>query len=371
MFPMFLMTTRTRALALLLLSFACGARRAAAQPGADSLVARPRITMLPVIGSAPETGFQFGITALRMYRLGSDTSTRTSQQQAYAVYTTKSQARGFLQVDRWSRGNEWRVRGRAEYQSFPLPFYGIGDGAPDEAEEWYTSSGPSLQLLVQRRVSGPVFVGGAALVTDVTIRELEPGRALAAGAVLGARGGTVVQAQGFIARDSRDHVLAARRGQLLQLTATLSERTLGSDYNFGRYALDTRRYWSFGSAGHVIAAQILAEATSGRAPFDQLVQVGGDNAFRGYTRGRYRDRHGLYGQAEYRSPFVKRLGMVAFAGGGGVAPSLDKLVEAQLLPTFGIGLRALLVPAQRATIRIDYARGKGSSGLYIGLSEAF
>ena len=64
-----------------------------AQPGADSLVARPRITMLPVIGSAPETGFQFGITALRMYRLGPDTGTRTSQQQAYAVYTTKSQAR--------------------------------------------------------------------------------------------------------------------------------------------------------------------------------------------------------------------------------------------------------------------------------------
>lgn len=365
------LTTRTRASVLLLLSLACGSGRAAGQSSPDTSASRPRLSVLPVIGSAPETGFQYGATALRMYRIGGDTATRTSQQQAYAMYTTKSQARAWVQMDRWSEGNRWRLRGRAEYQHFPLPYFGVGDDTPDANEEWYTSTGASLQLLVQRRLSHALYAGASARLFDLDVRDREPGKALASGTIHGAGGGTLVQAQGFVAHDSRDHVLSARRGHLMQVTVSNAGGAIGSRFDFTRYALDARRYWTLGRQAHVVAAQFLAEATTGRPPFDQLVQVGSDTALRGYTRGRFRDRHGVNAQVEYRSPYWHRIGFTAFGGGGVVTPQLSKLADATVLPSVGGGIRALLVPAQRATVRVDFGVGKGSTGLYVALNEAF
>ncbi|HNV76027.1 MAG TPA: BamA/TamA family outer membrane protein [Gemmatimonadaceae bacterium] len=365
------LTARARASVLLLLSLACGAGGVDGQSSTDSSASRPRLSALPVVGSAPETGFQYGATVLRMFRVGRDTATRTSQQQLYAIFTAKSQARAWVQEDRWSEGNIWRVRGRLEYQRFPLPYYGVGDDTPDSNEEWYTSSGASGQLMVQRRLGTALYAGGAARVFDLAVRDREPGSALASGTVFGARGGTLVQAQGFVAHDSRDHVLSPRAGHLMQLTVSTAGGAIGSRYDFTRYAVDLRRYWTLGSRSHVVAAQLLGEATTGRAPFDQLVQVGSDTALRGYTRGRYRDHDGMSAQVEYRSPFWHRLGFTAFGGGGVVAPQLSRLTEATVLPSVGGGLRALLIPAQRATIRVDFGVGKGSTGLYVALNEAF
>lgn len=331
---------------------------------------RPSVSALPVIGSAPETGFQYGVTAVRMYRLGPAASTRVSQDQVYLIRTAKSQTKAFVQTDRWLSGDAWRLRLRAEYARFPLPFYGIGSETPDAAEEWYTSTGPLLLALAQHRVARATYLGAAARVTHSAVSEIEPGKALAAGRLLGSNGGTVSQVQAFLARDSRDHVVAARLGSFVQLTGTSANGAWGSDFDFTRLAIDGRRYWTFGNA-HVLAAQALLEATTGSAPFDQMVQIGSDTAMRGYTRGRYRDNNGMGAQAEYRSPFVRRFGVVAFVGAGSVAPTVGKLPEATVRPSYGAGLRILLFPAQRATIRIDYGRGSGSSGLYVALGEAF
>lgn len=358
-------------LLFLLALLACGAARGRAQAAVEPPPAAPRVTVLPVVGSAPETGMQYGATILRVFGLGPAETTRSSQQQAYVIYTAKSQVRAFLQQDRWSRGNDKRVRARAEYQRFPLPFFGMGDATLASDEEWYSSSGASFQLLAQRRIRGPHYAGAAIRWIEAKTGGFAPGGALASGAVPGSEGGRVVQAQAFVSRDSRDHVLSARNGHFVQLTASTATSAIGSAYDFGRYALDARRYWSLGPRRHVIAAQLLAEATSGTVPFDQMVLVGSDTALRGYTRGRYRDLNGASMQMEYRSPFVHRVGMVAFAGGGVIAPTLTSLRESRFLPTYGLGLRVLLVPAQRVTIRVDYGRGKGGGGLYIALNEAF
>ena len=364
-------------LRLLALGTLCGAivaSMADAQSKSDTTSrtesSRSSVSILPVVGSAPETGFQYGVTAIRMYRLGPSETTRVSQDQVYAIGTSKSQAKAFVQTDRWLRGDAWRLKFRAEYAHFPLPYYGVGSETPDAAEEWYTSTGPLLLALAQRRVARATFAGVVARMTRTTVSEIEPGGELATGNVLGTDGGTVSQVQGFIARDSRDHVVAARQGSFILLAAASANGAWGSDYDFSRYSVDGRKYWTFGSA-HVLAAQFLFEATSGSVPFDQLVQIGSDTAMRGYTRGRYRDSDGVGAQVEYRSPFFKRLGVVGFVGAGGVAPSTGKLSETTVRPSYGAGLRILLFPAQRATIRIDYGRGTGSSGLYLALGEAF
>lgn len=69
----------------------------------------------------------------------------------------------------------------------------------------------------------------------------------------------------------------------------------------------------------------------------------------------------------------RRLGAVAFAGAGVVAPSAgDLLSERVLLPSYGIGGRFQLDARQRSAVRVDYGRGRdGASGLYIGFNQAF
>jgi outer membrane protein assembly factor BamA len=172
-----------------------------------------------------------------------------------------------------------------------------------------------------------------------------------------------------LAWDSRDNVFAAARGAYVLATAAYSGSELGSDYRFGHYVADARRYWRLGRG--VLAGQAYLEATSGRAPFDQMALLGSGSTMRGYVHGRYRDHDLAAAQVEYRMPVVGRLGAAAFAGAGTVAPTVSKLSSSTVLPTFGAGARWLLLPKQRTTVRVDYAKGKSSSGLYVAFNEAF
>ena len=94
--------------------------------------------------------------------------------------------------------------------------------------------------------------------------------------------------------------------------------------------------------------------------------------FRGYARGRYRDRRLAAAQIEYRSSLVRRVGIVAFGGAGSIASDWSALRGARLLPTYGAGVRVQIDPQQRTAVRVDYGRGRDrSSGLYIGFNQAF
>ena len=84
--------TSTTVTTLLVVSVAAGVAALPAQSTS--------IRVLPVIGSAPETGFVGGATALRVSSSVSDTSTRPSTDQVYAAYTAKQQFRAFASTDR-------------------------------------------------------------------------------------------------------------------------------------------------------------------------------------------------------------------------------------------------------------------------------
>ena len=93
------------------------------------------LRILPVIGSAPETGFVGGATALRVSAPVNDSVTRPSTDQLYVAYTAKHQFRAFASTERWSDGNRWGLNAQLEYLRFPQPYFGIGDDAPERAEE--------------------------------------------------------------------------------------------------------------------------------------------------------------------------------------------------------------------------------------------
>ena len=364
-----------RTLTCLVLAAAAALPPALAVAQSDSLPRRPaaRTLVLPYLGSAPETGLQYGATVFRV-RQPRDPVTRPSTWQLFASYTAKSQAKLFLEMDRWTAGNDWRVTGRLEWQRFPLPYYGSGDRSPDEAEELYTPRGTLASAAVQRRIRGPLYALGALRLQDQDIVATDSAGVLRRGLVPGSSGGRIAQVQGGAIWDTRDDIFAPRTGAFVQGSAAIASKAITSDFDFTRVVVDGRRYVPVGERA-VLALQLVAEGTGGReAPFDQLSLAGGSSYLRGYVRGRFRDRHLVAAQAEYRAPVTSRLGWAAFAGGGRIAPRVADLVgsDARLLPSYGLGVRWRLFSTSRTNIRVDYGRGTaGQGGLYVALNEAF
>jgi hypothetical protein len=331
-----------------------------------------RTFVLPYLGSAPETGIQYGATAFRV-RQPSDSATRPSTAQLFASYTAKRQARVFAEVDRWSRGSVWHLTGHLEWKRFPLPFYGFGDAAAKADEEFYTPTGVLGSVIVQHRVRGPLYLVGGYAYQDFRITASAPDGALASDAIFGSRGGRVGQLQLGALWDDRDDVFASRRGSFLQAIGSNAARPFGSEFAFRRLVVDGRHFIPLG-AGRVLALQAVTEMTGGEAPFDQLSLVGNSNYLRGYAHGRYRDLDLAMAQAEYRAHLWRRLGWAAFAGAGRIAARPSDLLasSARTLPSYGAGLRYTLFANSRSNIRVDYARGEsGQSGLYVALNEAF
>lgn len=356
--------------AALMVSGACSlvAVTAHAQAAADTTPTR--VTVLPVFGSAPETGVQYGATVARLFRQGPAATTRSSTDQIFVTYTAKQQLKAFVQRELWTRDNVWRLRGRVEFTDYPLPYFGIGGDAPEAAEEWYTARAFLVQAFAQRQIRPSVFLSAGYRYTHTSVEDLEADGALINRGVDGADGGTISQLIGSVIYDSRDNPFAARAGRYLDLQVAGASEATGSDFTFGRYTLDARGYRGIGS-GHVVAAQVLLETTSGRPSFDQLALVGADTHLRGYARGRYRDRHLASAQAEFRTAYWRRIGGVVFAGGGVIADQVGDLPEGRFIPTVGAGVRYMLFPAERSAIRVDFGVGRGSGGLYVAFAEAF
>ena len=173
------------------------------------------------------------------------------------------------------------------------------------------------------------------------MRETEPGRELAGGSVPGSSGSDVLASELGLVLDSRDNAGAPRTGTYARFMPSIAAKAIGSDFAFRRLTIDARRYDTFG-ANHVVAAQLQYDGVSGTTPFDQMPMIGADTAMRGYARGRFRDRHAVTAQAEARSAFWRRVGGVAFAGAGTVAPSLSTAHVRQLVSDHG---RWIALPA--------------------------
>lgn len=335
----------------------------------DSVPRRSRFTALPVVSYSDVTGLQYGATVFRGFRVGIDTLTRSSSASLYAARTAKGHVKSHVQFDRWSSGNSARWRVRVEHVSYPLPFFGIGAETPDSAEEWYSSGVSTVQLFTQRRLRNAEYAHAGVRYARSRLREVETDRAVADSTLPGSSGSDVVSAEVGLVIDSRDNLGAPRGGTYARLVPSIAAKAIGSDFAFRRLTLDARRYRAFGGS-HVAAVQVQYDGLAGTAPFDQMA-IGADTAMRGYPRGRYRDNHAFTVQAEVRSAHWRRVGAVAFAGAGAVAPAFSKLASQTWYPSVGAGLRYVLVPRDRTVARVDLGFGRGSFGISVGIGEAF
>ena len=123
--------------------------------------------------------------------------------------------------------------------------------------------------------------------------------------------------------------------------------------------------------GLVLAGRVQVRASRGDVPVFLLPSIMDRDDLRGYEGGRFRDKFLLASQGEVRWAAWQRLGLVAFGGFGGVAPSAGKLSTSDLRLAGGFGGRYLVAPSYDVNLSADLAFGKFGPELYVYLAEAF
>lgn len=353
-----------------LLCLACGVL--SGQEGSDSLQQNQnRAVALPIVFLTPETSWGFGAAGIYTFRLpGESPDSRPSQLQLGGAYTLENQVLAYLPFQVFAKAEQYNIYGELGYYRYTYFYYGIGNQFEDYEGELFDLSYPRVRLNAARKAYGEWYAGLRFWLDDMKVGNLEPGGLLEGGAATGQSGGLLTAAGGFLLLDQRDNVFYPASGHYLELGAIHSGSFLGSHFNFTKYAVDARKYWSTGPDA-VLALNAYLEINTGAPPFTHLALMGGTRRMRGYYEGRYRDRQMAILQGGYRFPLFWRLKGVLFGGLGNVASRASAFQLSNTRWTAGLGLRFLLLEAEQVHVRLDYGFGEGASGFYLTVGEAF
>ena len=296
--------------------------------------------------------------------------TRPSSLWLLAVYTQKKQFQIQLTPEVYLRKNSFVLNMALKYERFPQKFFGVGNDVPASEEEAYTPKTAGFRVAIKKRFLGNFYAGLQYEVENTVIQTAAPGGLLDSEDIVGSRGGWISGLGFNIIWDNRDNVFFPRRGRYFSLAADLYTPALGSDFSYTNVCLDLRTYVPV-SSDQVLALQAYFKTRGGSPPFYHLALLGGDSIMRGYYRGRYRDKTLVAVQAEYRVPVWWRFGAAAFAGLGEVSAGLGDFRLANLKYSVGFGVRFKLDTREGTNIRVDFAWGEHSNGLYMTVQEAF
>ena len=79
----------------------------------------------------------------------------------------------------------------------------------------------------------------------------------------------------------------------------------------------------------------------------------------------------VMGQAELRWQMSKRWGLTGFAGTGSSTGNFSETDNRDWVPSYGLGLRFMVLPAKRINMRLDYARSDDNDAIHFLVGEAF
>lgn len=270
-------------------------------------------------------------------------------------------------------GDAWRIRGMASHMEVAYDYYGIGEDAGQAGRSVGVDQTINLGVaLLLRRVVRGVYVGPQVvwMQSTVTLDDTAGQGVFPSAEDLSETG---LFAPGFqVEVDTRDDDYWPTSGSFAKLKALFFVDGLGGSRTFQRYQAAWSWYGRLAGRRLVLATNLTLCGTASDVPFYGLCSIGtGRFGLRGYTQGRYRDELMTTVQGEVRFHTGGRFGAVAFGGFGQVAPDLEGVTEAELLPAGGAGLRFQLTRSYPMHLRADYAWGKDGGLLYFSVSEAF
>jgi outer membrane protein assembly factor BamA len=325
---------------------------------------------IPAISYSPETSLGLGVRAIRVFKYKETASTtlRPSSLPITFLYTLNNQLIFTTELELWAKENKEYFNGRLELANFPFKFFGIGNEGISEAGEFYTTQYAYLHLNYERLLTRGLYLGPRYEFRIDDISNRVPGGILESTEVPGFDGQRVSGLGLVLNYDTRDNIFQPQNGWFNQISWMNFSTFFGSQFSYNRLLLDFRKYVRVHEQ-QVLALQSWWSFIEGDAPFQQVSLIGGPDRMRGYFEGKFRDRHAMVHQLEYRFRVYRNLGMVVFAHAGQVAADIGQFDWQRFRYGGGFGFRYKLTP-DGLNIRLDIAFGD-QRAFYFGLNEVF
>ena len=335
--------------------------------------AKPKLIGYPTLAYAPETSWEFGVSALLVYRAKQDTLNRLSEIQSFSFVTLERQYGSWLEHTLYTDENKYYFKGHWKFQNFPLSYHGIGMNTPTEKVALVSAHELRIRERFLRKIIPNLYTGPELDLEVLNRTNFEVYDSSSYQKPLGWQGSANMGLGWGIVYDDLHNVLNPRHGHFGELAWLSSRKLWGSDFVFNLYFLDFRLYRPI-RENNVIAIQAYSQFSTGDVPFNELALMGGDRLMRGYYLGRYRDKNLSAAQVEYRMlpfSFAKRWGAAFFVSAGKVYPEFSQFSQTPWTWSFGGGPRFLLFPKKDVFNRLDFAWTPEGPGFYFFIGEAF
>ena len=279
---------------------------------------------------------------------------------AAAAYTNNdSWAVGVVQQNYWD-ADKWRFTGFAGLVDFKFE---LSDPATDDTSLDWLVEGGIVQGVISRRIGGDWYAGVLGRYLDIT-QDLETP---SSGLFLTESNIKSVGAGLTIEFDTRDIPTNAYTGRRLEGKAIFSNAKSGETFSYEGYYLRYRNYHQLPKAPIVVAWDIDGCAKSGEFPLWDTCRIN----LRGFPLTDYLGKQSISGQIEARWRATKRWGFVGFAGAGQISNSFSASGDNERVPSYGAGVRYMVLESKRVNLRVDYARSDNSDAWYLAVGEAF
>ncbi len=281
---------------------------------------------------------------------------------AGGMYTSNaSRAFALVQQNYWKR-NTWRFTGALGAADLRLTLLAPDQTLTGQSVDWRIN-GEFLFAKLSRKLTGNWYGG-------VNMRLVNAAQSIEAGVSSSAFDlGPDVRSSGLgvsVEFDTRDMPLNTYSGQYFKADALFNDEAIGSSQTYQSYGLAYRSYHDVGD-NLVLAWELQACKRGGSAPLWDACTI----KLRGFPATDYLGKVSGSGQIEARWRLSKRWGLVGFAGSGYVGNSFSGVREHEAIPSYGAGVRFMVLTAKRINLRLDYARSTDSNAVHFSVGEAF
>lgn len=316
----------------------------------------------------PTTGFGLTLIPVAIYDLYDPGTTRPSSSKLYLNGTeTKTYMSAFLQ-EVYFEDNKWKLDFGLGKGTLRTKYYGMKT-TPSDDYVWKKNKLSFAGFRLMRQVVNDLYIGG----TFLSISSNPEGDDEEAQEWLDRDGvkGTQNTSLGLnVLYDTRDNIFYPKTGINLKVNSNFYMKSIGSSNDYNTIEVDYSQYKSLDKTNKsVLAWNIYEYSALGDVPAG--VGYKSPGKLRGYMYGKYMGTNLLITQLEYRRKFNKKIGFTVFGGAAKVFNSFDKLGEAELLPSGGVGLRYTVIPSRGMNARLDFVHSKDGGAVYFSVGEAF
>jgi len=182
-----------------------------------------------------------------------------------------------------------------------------------------------------------------------------------------------IRVEGFADVHTAEPLMNPRKGGKYRVAlARYSDRS-GNEDGFTRVDVDLQQYLSVLNERRVLAVRALGSfsdvAGEAEMPFYLMRTLGGGQTLRGFRDFRFRDRHLLAVQAEYRFEIFTALDGAIFYDAGQVAPRLNRLRWRDFERDYGFGFR--FGGNGGVFLRLDFAYGGEGPRTWLRFGHVF